>query len=107
MAETLAHVEWGVWITLLIRAVAFLLYADHFRRVLSQYESERTPRLFRSLVIAGVVVIGTFAIMLGGVRLLFPEIDWMARMFGAVAAGAVLVGAIFVFISHRWQGDAR
>lgn len=107
MAQWLASVDWGIWVTLVIRVLAFVLYADHFRRVTGQWLDERTPRLFRSAVIAGVVVIGTFAIMLGGFRLLDPDLEGVTKMVGGVAAGAVLVGAIFVYVSHRMQGDAR
>lgn len=100
-------VDWGEWLSLALRAVAFFLYADHLRRIVQQYLAERTPRLFRSLVIAAVVAIGTFALLLGGVVLLWEDFRAVSRVFGAMAAGAVLVGGIFVFISHRMQGDAR
>lgn len=107
MSAWLVTIDWGIWFSIIIRFIAFMFYAEHFWRVMRQWLDERTPRLFRSFVIAAVVAIGTFAILLSGLRQLWPQVEWLTRAFGAGAAGAILVGGIFVFVSHRMQGDAR
>ena len=99
----------GLRLSLVIRIAAFLMFALHARMVYGHYLAGGDTRSLRELVLTISVVMGTFAIAVGGAARLWPWLTDTARVVGVIAGGGLLVCAVFITATYarHWLDRGR
>lgn len=86
----------GFVLSLLIRGLTFGAAVYHLRRVLELWLRHTGEQRLQNVILATVVVVGTFAILAGILRLIDPGYAVITQWIGAVASGTLLVGMLTI-----------
>lgn len=89
------------WLRLILTVIVLALWTDNLLRSYRTWGEHRDGRWFRAFLIGFMIELGAFAFLFGALAQLLPGFLAVARFFGIMVTGALLVVGIFNYISWR------